>query len=209
MDHLKDVCNVAWDSYRVKSGPLCVRAMAWSVTLGFLRKNGGSSCLVHLSCPVHGSPSKPEATVLSDLQPQTFSSTVISDVTLLLNVTTFTRPQPLCLSDLYNYMVFYLYKRTGYSGRDIHKYTVRPLVALYQTMFSHWTDEWDKSEQEDAVLALYWATRLLCRLNYIIIMGLLMVFIKCLLVKSWNFLSEFTVGKSSAKNMHSASMWLN
>lgn len=33
-DHLKDVCNVAWDSYRVKSVPLCVRAMAWSVTLG-------------------------------------------------------------------------------------------------------------------------------------------------------------------------------
>lgn len=206
MDHLKDVCNVAWDSYRVKSGPLCVRAMAWSVTLRFLRKNGGSSCLVHLSCPVHGSPSKPEATVLSDLHPQTCSSTVISDVTLLLNVTTLTRPQPLCLSDLYNYMVFYLYKHTGYSGRDIHKYTVRPLAYAHVFPLD---SEWDKSAQEDTVLPLYWTTRLLSKLNYIIIMGLLMVFFKCLLVKSWNFLSEFTVGKSLAKNMHSASMWLN
>ena len=104
-------------------------------------------------------------------------------------------------------MVFYLYKHTGYSGRDIHKHTIRPLAyALYQTMFFPLDGEWDTSAQEDTVLAMYWTIRLLCGLNYIIIVGLLMVFLKGLLVKSWNFLSEFTVGKSLAKNMHSASM---
>lgn len=35
VSQLRDVRNVAWDSYRVKSGLLCVRAMPWSVMLCF------------------------------------------------------------------------------------------------------------------------------------------------------------------------------
>jgi len=134
MDHLKDVCNVAWDSYRVKSTLLCVRVLARSVTLGFFkRKNGGSSCLVHLSCPVHGSPSNQR--LLSSLAcTNTRSSTVMTVVTLLSNVTTFTRPQLLCLSHLYNYMVFYLYKQPGFSGEDIHRAFSQPVLCV----FFHW-----------------------------------------------------------------------
>uniref|UniRef100_A0A4W6FP64 Uncharacterized protein n=1 Tax=Lates calcarifer TaxID=8187 RepID=A0A4W6FP64_LATCA len=135
------------------------------------------SCLVHLSCPVHGSPSKPEATVLAGLHPQTCSSTVISDETLLSNMTTLTRPQPLCLSDLYNYMV------------DIHKHGVRPLACLCSASNHVFPldGEWEKPTQKDTVPALLWTIRLLCRLRHMI-MGLLKVIFKRLLVKSWKFL---------------------
>uniref|UniRef100_A0A3B4WSK5 Uncharacterized protein n=1 Tax=Seriola lalandi dorsalis TaxID=1841481 RepID=A0A3B4WSK5_SERLL len=125
-----------------------------------------------------------QATVLAGLRPQTCSSTVISDVTLLSNVTTFTRPQPLCLSDLYNYMVFQLCERTGYSERDIHKHSVQPLACL-RSVSNHvfpLDSEWDKSTQKYTALPLLWTIRLLCRLNYMI-MGLLMAIFKRPLVK--------------------------
>lgn len=113
------VCNAACDMW--KSGP-----SRWGLQLF------GSPVLSCTRLPI-----TPAASVLARPVP------VIPRGALLPNVTTFTRPPPLCLPHLYNYMVLHLYKLTGCSGRNTHKSAVRPLSCIdsgRKTAFSpRWT----------------------------------------------------------------------
>lgn len=97
------------------------------------------SCLVHLSCPVHGSPSHQRLASSQGPVP------VIPRGALLPNVTTFTRPPPLCLPHLYNYMVLHLYKLTGCSGRNTHKSAVRPLSRVASRRKNAFSPRWTAS----------------------------------------------------------------
>lgn len=112
---------------------------------------------VWFTCPVlYTALHQTRATVLSDLRPQTYSSTVISDVTLLFNRTKFTQPQTRCLTHLYNYMVFYSYKHAGNGGRGVHRYS----ALLYCSVFNHVSSTvWWASGGGHRLLVWYWTIR--------------------------------------------------
>lgn len=131
---------------------------------------------------------------------------MISDVTLRPNVTTFTTPQPLCLPDLYNYMVFCLHKLTGYSGRNIHKHAVKPLscpYAAYTHHFYRWTVSRIDQLGPDAALPSWWAISLLCKLNRAPA-GLLVVISKHLLVRELKLSAWVHCGKVFSKKICTA-----
>lgn len=115
------VCNAACDMW--KSGP-----SRWGLQLF------GSPVLSCTRLPI-----TPAASVLARPVP------VIPHWALLPNVTTFTRPPPLCLPHLYNYMVLHLYKLTGCSGRNSHKSAVRPLSRVNSARKTAFSPRWTAS----------------------------------------------------------------